>query len=208
MVEKYNAAIKDNIVNFNKEWALYSHFFPRCILAICRFLRLMWLLSIRPLTSFFFFVRTFCLCICIYWIVTMCTGHYPVPSCAVDMTGIEPCKEVESVSECIVNGWMHAVWIKAPQRKKKKKERRKKERKKEKKLYPTTVAGRKNMLIYFSIVWIANVETRQQVWSPARAWMNDRRLGGLGHWNVDRGHGRGRAVKAKCLLISVSKHGA
>ena len=66
VVEKCNSVIKDNIVNFNKEWALYSHFFPRCILAICRFLRLMWLLSIRPLTSFFSFVLTFCLCICIY----------------------------------------------------------------------------------------------------------------------------------------------
>ena len=43
----------------------------------------------------------------------MCTGHYPVSSGTVDMTGIEPCKEVESVSECIVNGRMHAVWIKA-----------------------------------------------------------------------------------------------
>ena len=45
----------------------------------------------------------------------MCTGHYPVPSGVVDMTGIEPCKEAESVSECIVNGRMHAIGIKAPQ---------------------------------------------------------------------------------------------
>ena len=44
-----------------------------------------------------------------YSIIAMCTGHYPVPSGAVDMTGIEPCKEVESVSECIVIGRMHAV---------------------------------------------------------------------------------------------------
>ena len=128
--------------------------FPRRILAICRFLRLMWLLSTRPLASLFSLVLTFCLCVCIkllYSIVAMCTGHYPVPSgtvdmtgiepctghypvpsgtvdmtgiepCTghypvpsgtVDMTGIEPCKEVESVSECTVNGRMHAVWIKA-----------------------------------------------------------------------------------------------
>ena len=26
VVKKYNAFIKDNIANFNKEWALYSHF--------------------------------------------------------------------------------------------------------------------------------------------------------------------------------------
>ena len=42
-------------------------------------------------------------------IVAMCTGHYPVPSGAVDMTGIEPCKKVESVSECIVNGRVRAI---------------------------------------------------------------------------------------------------
>ena len=42
----------------------------------------------------------------------MCTGHYPVPSGAVDMTGIEPCKKIESVN--IVNGRMRAIRIKAP----------------------------------------------------------------------------------------------
>ena len=39
----------------------------------------------------------------------MCAGHYPVPSGAVDTTGIELCKEVESVSKCIVIARMHAI---------------------------------------------------------------------------------------------------
>ena len=112
VVPKYNTVIKYHIAKFNKEWALYSHLFPRRILAICRFLRLIWLLSTRPLTSIFSFVLTFCLCVCLkllYYIVAMFTGHYPVPSDAVDMTGIEPCEEVETVSECIVNGRMHLI---------------------------------------------------------------------------------------------------
>ena len=69
-------------------------------------------LSTIPLTSLFSFVLTFCLCVCIQFlhsIVAMCTGHYPVTSGVVDMTGIEPCKEAESVSERIVNGRMHAL---------------------------------------------------------------------------------------------------
>ena len=45
----------------------------------------------------------------LYSIVAMFIGHYSVPSDAVDMTGIEPCEEVESVSECIVNGRMHLI---------------------------------------------------------------------------------------------------
>ena len=36
-------------------------------------------------------------------------AHTRTRTGAVDMTGIEPCKEVESVSECIVNGRMHAI---------------------------------------------------------------------------------------------------
>ena len=114
VVQKYNTVIMYHIAKFNKEWALYSHLFPRRILAICRFLRLIWLLSTRPLTSIFSFVLTFCLCVCLkrlYSIVAMCTGHGPVPSGAVDMTdrAMQPCKEAESVSECIVTGWMRAV---------------------------------------------------------------------------------------------------
>ena len=93
VVPKYNAVLKDHIANFSKEWALYSHLFPRCVLAICRFLRRIWLLSTRPLISLFSFVLTFCLCVLIKRlcsIVAIFTGHYPVPSDAVDMTGIEP----------------------------------------------------------------------------------------------------------------------
>ena len=36
VVQKYNTVIKYHIDNFNKEWALYSHLFPRRILAICQ----------------------------------------------------------------------------------------------------------------------------------------------------------------------------
>ena len=111
MVEKYNAVKNDNIANFNKERALYT-FLPRCILVICRFLRPIWLLSTIPLTSLFSFVLTFCLSVCIqfvYSIVATCTGHYPVLLGAVCVTGTEPRKEVESVSECTVNGRMHAI---------------------------------------------------------------------------------------------------
>ena len=92
----------------------------RPIFAICCFLRLMWLLSTWPLTSLFSFVLT-CLCVCIIFLsssiftVAMFTGHYPVPSGAVNMTRTEPCKEAESVSKCIAIGWMHAILIKAPQ---------------------------------------------------------------------------------------------
>ena len=49
----------------------------------------------------------FCLCVCVkrlYSIAAKCTCHYPVPSCAVDMTAIEPCKEVESVRDWISEG--------------------------------------------------------------------------------------------------------
>jgi len=46
--------MKDNIANFNRECRrVQSRFLPGCTLAICRFLRLMWLLSTRPLTSLF-----------------------------------------------------------------------------------------------------------------------------------------------------------
>ena len=100
-----------DIANFNKERAFYT-FLPRCILVICRFLRPIWLLSTIPLTSLFSFVLTFCLSVCIqfvYSIVATCTGHYPVLLGAVCVTGTEPCKEVESVSECTVNGRIHAI---------------------------------------------------------------------------------------------------
>ena len=46
---------------------------------------------------------------CMHTILVFCSSHYPVPSGVVDMTGIEPCKEVESMSECMVNGRLHAI---------------------------------------------------------------------------------------------------
>ena len=73
---------------------------------------MLWLLSTRPLTSILSFVPTFSLYVCIEFLYStgaMCTSHYPVPWDAVDMTGVEPCKEVESERECIVNEWVHAI---------------------------------------------------------------------------------------------------
>ena len=112
MVKKYNAVIKDNIATLIRNGHCTGTFLPRCILVICQFLRPIWLLSTIPLTSLFSFVLTFCLSVCIqfvYSIVATCTGHYPVLLGAVCVTGTEPRKEVESVSECTVNGRMHAI---------------------------------------------------------------------------------------------------
>ena len=54
------------------------------------------IVNYTPYLSLLFCSFFSCVCIqLLYSIVAMCTGHYPVPSGMVDMTGIEPCKEVE-----------------------------------------------------------------------------------------------------------------
>ena len=91
-------------IAYTWEYSLFFFFFlPRRILAICRLLRLIWLLSTRPpVISLFSCVLTFCLCISYYAynfgisvltvmdsvVTIMSTGHYPVLPGAVDMTGM------------------------------------------------------------------------------------------------------------------------
>ena len=106
------AVIKDNTVNFNNERALYSHLFPLtypCELLILEadmvivnstpYLPLLLCSNLRLMSmhrSLVFYSSH------VHWSLS-CTMD------VVDVTGIETCKEVESVSGGIVNGRIHAV---------------------------------------------------------------------------------------------------